>query len=511
MWYDDSDFIRNLNEDDDDKVDLDKFFNPYSKPYYNIKPNTDIESIEDLKWLFRTMSQLFYTGELPNSIFDYAIENTIYKEEYEDFIEEVKESVEIFEILRLLSEGEDFIILEKYDNFEVFRYILDKKLIELNFCDLAKNYKCLKYAMDKGYVPTQNTIENSTYRDDLDSFILAYNYLKEIGYFSLETIVRLKKDKIFKWIVKNHPEIYIMDITVSEDNIEYFKYLLDRGFDFKEEDKNEIVINAVKSKSINSFKLLLELGYLFNKNNVVKFSIENNQIEFLKHLKKLGYNFEKDDIDLAAEYDHVEILKFLHESGCSFAIRTLILSIMTRVLPWYIEDIKKNECFLYLINNGCPFDISCINACVKHNNFDAMIELRKRGCLWDESTCREALISYKPDFLRFLHENNCPWNSTILMDGILAHSNNSSEYAILNGCPFNLNCMNSAAQTGNYLIMRLLHENGCPWDQRTTSILINNIQQRPYMKRDYYQCLQYAIENSCPYDKELIDMLYHKD
>ena len=55
-------------------------------------------------------------------------------------------------------------------------------------------------------------------------------------------------------------------------------------------------------------------------------------------------------------------------------------------------------------------------------------------------------------------------------------------------------CMH-AAYNGNFECLRLLHENGCPWDKNTTdaACLCGSL-----------ECLRYAHENGCPWDQETV-------
>ena len=45
------------------------------------------------------------------------------------------------------------------------------------------------------------------------------------------------------------------------------------------------------------------------------------------------------------------------------------------------------------------------------------------------------------------------------------------------------------ALNGNFVLLKFLHENGCPWDIRTCSLAANY---------GHLECLKYAHENGCP-------------
>ena len=79
-----------------------------------------------------------------------------------------------------------------------------------------------------------------------------------------------------------------------------------------------------------------------------------------------------------------------------------------------------------------------------------------------ERFCAEMARNGNFVLLKFLHENGCPWD----------------EYTC-----------SEAALNGHLECLKYLHENGCPWNEKTCEYAASN---------GHLECLKYAHENGCP-------------
>jgi hypothetical protein len=78
------------------------------------------------------------------------------------------------------------------------------------------------------------------------------------------------------------------------------------------------------------------------------------------------------------------------------------------------------------------------------------------------------------------------------------------QYAHENGCPWDKQTTSNAAENGHLECIKYAHENGCPWDINTTLQASMN---------GHFDCLRYALENGCPFNEEqtLYNLQKHAD
>ena len=79
-----------------------------------------------------------------------------------------------------------------------------------------------------------------------------------------------------------------------------------------------------------------------------------------------------------------------------------------------------------------------------------------------ERFCEQMALNGNLELLKVLRENGCPWDETT--------------------------CDN-AARNGHLECLKYAHENGCPWNEETCAIAAKN---------GHLECLRYAHENGCP-------------
>jgi hypothetical protein len=127
----------------------------------------------------------------------------------------------------------------------------------------------------------------------------------------------------------------------------------------------------------------------------------------------------------AAEYGHLECIKYAHEKGC----------------PWSTDTstgaAKNNhiECLKYLHENGCPWNSNAYYYAAANGHLECIKYLHQNGCPWSIDTCASAAENGQLDCLKYLHENGCPWSSNTCKYAAYYHID-CLKYAHENGCPY---------------------------------------------------------------------------
>ena len=107
-----------------------------------------------------------------------------------------------------------------------------------------------------------------------------------------------------------------------------------------------------------------------------------------------------------------------------------------------------------------------------------------------KDTCANAAYNGHLDCLKYAHENGCPWDERIHAQmqhtmGIQIALNMLMKMAA-HGIRYTCS---SAAYNGHLDCLKYAHENGCPWDK---NMLLNAAYE------DILDCLKYAHENGAP-------------
>ena len=89
----------------------------------------------------------------------------------------------------------------------------------------------------------------------------------------------------------------------------------------------------------------------------------------------------------AAEFGHLEIVKWARENGC----------------PW-----EAGRCLRGLHDLGDRINYTCAWA-ARHGHLEVIKWARENGCPWDEKTCSWAAKGGQLEVLQWALENGCPW------------------------------------------------------------------------------------------------------
>jgi len=164
------------------------------------------------------------------------------------------------------------------------------------------------------------------------------------------------------------------------------------------------------------------------------------------------------ECSLAAKKGDLTLLKALHKEGKQ-------LDTMT---TYYAAQSGNLEMLKYLYEHGCPWDENAPAVAAYYGHFECLQYLHENGCKWDILTAQCAAQFARIDMLKYLHENGCPWGPSITAD---------------------------AGKSGNLECLKFVYETcGKKWSSET----VLNIVSRH--NGEFIDCLQFAIENGCPYD-----------
>ena len=97
------------------------------------------------------------------------------------------------------------------------------------------------------------------------------------------------------------------------------------------------------------------------------YAAQNDHLEILKYLHENGYPWNIDACYHAAMKGHLDILKYLHENGCRWD---------TCVCAYAVEN-GHFEILKYLHENGCPCDENISNYAVCNDQYEILDYLRK--------------------------------------------------------------------------------------------------------------------------------------
>ena len=110
-----------------------------------------------------------------------------------------------------------------------------------------------------------------------------------------------------------------------------------------------------------------------------------------------------------------------------------------------------------------------------------------------ERFCAEMALKGNLELLKVLHENGCPWDEGTCFAAASGGHLECLKYLHENGCPWDYRTCLCAASNGHLECLKYTHENGCPWDEYTCLNAARN---------GHIECLKYAHENGCPGSSE---------
>ena len=97
--------------------------------------------------------------------------------------------------------------------------------------------------------------------------------------------------------------------------------------------------------------------------------------------------------------------------------------------------------------------------------------------------------------MKYLHENGCPWDEKTCSNAAKNGHLECLKYARKNGCPWNEKTCSEAALKGHFECLKYAHEKGCPWNEETFNNAISfSRESESFIDR----CLLYCYTHECP-------------
>ena len=151
-------------------------------------------------------------------------------------------------------------------------------------------------------------------------------------------------------------------------------------------------------------------------------------IESLQRLMSLpDFEWDPDTTAFAAEYGHLEVLKFVYENGCPWAFYTCSSAAYGGHL----------DCLKFAHEHGAPLPSYTTDGACSGGNLDCLIYAYEKGCPVGEHTSRLA-ASRNLECLQYLHSIRCPMDVTTSIYAAKAFRLDCLRFALEHGCSFEI-------------------------------------------------------------------------
>ena len=367
-------------------------------------------------------------------------------------------------------------------NIFIFKYLHENGFAwntkVMNSAIKSKNDDCFKYALIYNCPIDQYTI----YKAASDGTLMMLKWLIDHIVPSVyeRSYLELGRYRGSQKSISKERELFINGLKNDDPNI--CKYLLSLGgdYNFDHEDINTIARYA----NIDTFKLYIKSNK-FNKllitDDFFSILIANNQIEIIKYAYELGmfqywnnniFILERGLIDLAGQYNRLEIMKFFLEKNYDWGLETIKYCIL-----W-----NSYECLKYAHMNGCPVgDINSIELPSCLSNLNCMKYIN------------ENIIDLKDNLMIKENLETSSWRLKI----------NTLNYLDKIGFKFTDKCINGAIKNDSKNIIIFYLEKGFE---------INDEHKKNLIKNKSIDCLKYLVEkNYLKIDESFIEDIIERD
>ena len=214
-------------------------------------------------------------------------------------------------------------------------------------------------------------------------------------------------------------------------------------------------------------------------------------VQSLRRAQEHNYQWDAKTCKAAAETGHLNCLRLAHEQGCPWDASTFEAAAGNGHL----------ECLKYAHDHGCPPSQKAVDIVIRNIMSDGACSRNLKDCLQYLSTnvftqpeyCNSMIRASSLKALKLVHENGFPWDETTTATAAAKGNLECLRYAHKHGCPWNEKCCEAAARRGSLDCLKYAHRNCCPWNSTTL---------RAAALACSLRCLRYAVENGCAWDKE---------
>ncbi len=239
-------------------------------------------------------------------------------------------------------------------------------------------------------------------------------------------------------------------------------------------------------------------------NNVTKQSILKYEINyFVKGFNKINkYCVEKFTLELCHDlYFDMIPMSYIIESNNILIKALAIFNCLSKLII-----AKNNNCDISFVGyfaanyghldilkwgkeNGCSWNANICSTAAQGGHLNILKWARENGCDWNEDTCSYAALCNHLDILKWARKNGCDWDDSVCSYAAKYNHLDILKWARTNGCDWNKYTCIRAAQFNNLECLIWARENGCDWDEY---VCLNA------EREGSLECLNWARANGCP-------------
>jgi len=421
LYLHNSDFYRNLSEDEDEEFTL---------SVNHFKRNCLVGNVQQLDYLLSTL-RFWGTADYPVEILQFAWNNpvSLYTSIFRDYWDELS-YLKIIHTIMSAPRADAFNVAISTGNIKIYLFLrscgcqFDRNssrvaatagilgiLIDINFAGWLLTEEATEAAASNGHLHIlQHYMQGHVSFLFHDRVCLAaarhnqseclkflYEYQSpnvELKMAICDRAARHGFVECYKLSFINTPRHarYCTTSGVVSGNIKCLKYayaMNNNSWNFTTS------MDVLNSDSVECVEFVLRKGGVFTQEHMM-YAIQRGVLRIVQCLHNNNvplYNFAH----VAAERGHLSVLQYLHDHN----------------VPWDTETITNAarnghlDCIVYARANGCPWDGAACEAAAMNNHIHCLRYLHERDCPWDERTTHAALTYKAHDCMRYATERGC--------------------------------------------------------------------------------------------------------
>eukprot|EP00953_Heterococcus_sp_UTEX-ZZ885_P009893 5794-Heterococcus_DN1.PRE.1 len=270
---------------------------------------------------------------------------------------------------------------------------------------------------------------------------------------------------------------------------------------------DELLLGAAEAQTASVLKLQwlhIDKGCRLRA-GICDYAAEIGSVDTLRWLKDHGCLFNSRTCERAAASAHVSLLQYLHDEGCEWTERVCASAADVATLKWLHEhfcpwndwsicgdaaEVGSIEMLVYLKQQGCEYSDDTMHGAARRGQLAVCQYLVAEQCPSDIQATDAALRGGHFKIVRLLHQNGCPWNpENVCYCAARLGSIEMLQYLQQQGFVFDVTTMCIAAD--HLLVLQYLHAEQCPWDERVC---------RSAAGHGHVDTLRWLHEQGCPWD-----------
>lgn len=355
------DFYKSLNDEGDEEI---------SVPSNTLKPNTIVESTEDLQDLLSSL-RFWAVDSVMEEVVEYCL---------------IKNSTTCATVLEVFMNDFCYVktIVQMLPLTEEDRAKLAIKLGLLEFVIVLHKSCC--------------ALPDGCHIAARAGHLHVLQYLHEHG-GKIDTLIELICEGS-EWPPSS---LCVCSHAAAEGSIECLRYVREQGCCEWRDNSSLPLIPAIWKGQTSCVEYALQHGYPISQEYDIYCYVAARMgfIYILKLLHAAGSPFNEHTCSEAAYNGHLDCVQYLHENGC----------------PWYkciCEEAARGgsvDCLRYAHENGCEWDALTCTEAAKNGKLQCLQYAHEHGCDWNVSTCTEAARYGHLECLQYAHEHGCEWNA----------------------------------------------------------------------------------------------------